>query len=351
MSAGPPLDESADLPGRLKPRTSERTSRAGDAPDQAEYLSLEQLAKALVERAGRSDGAAVCVERQANVYESTATSEVITISVAQDVVTRMFSKSMPARGGGALRWRWGEEYESRVYRDVLSGSGTSVPEYYGTWTDHHGGRHLGISWIDAAVRVDKAWPKSSAMVPTASWLGRFHRRLAAGHLTADQRAILEIHGNAYYQEWFERARSFLEAASRSHANLAGFAGDPGPIISLLQDGPQSVVHGDFSPSNVLISREGVVVVVDWESAAIGPCVIDLASLTEGWGPRVTSDCVAIYSEEMTDVDLPSDFHRHIAAGRVYHYLRVENLSADAFATAWGQRRAELVSSALDEALV
>lgn len=49
--------------------------------------------------------------------------------------------------------------------------------------------------------------------------------------------------------------------------------------------PGTIVHGDCSASNVLVDRStGRVCPVDWETAAVGPGLLDLAALTAGWPP-------------------------------------------------------------------
>ena len=42
-----------------------------------------------------------------------------------------------------------------------------------------------------------------------------------------------------------------------------------------------VIHGELYPSNVLVG-EHAVWVVDWETAAAGPAVVDVAALLSGW---------------------------------------------------------------------
>src|SRR5947209_6646174 len=61
------------------------------------------------------------------------------------------------------------------------------------------------------------------------------------------------------------------------------AGFPAVVERLLAL-PRTLIHNEFYPSNVLIERrrEGVrVCPVDWEMAARGPALIDLAALTAG----------------------------------------------------------------------
>lgn len=318
-------------------------------PDRRIYASLEALVQALVARTGKAGLGQVRIDRRPNRYQSTSPSEVATVWVADTLLTRFLSKTISARVGGSIRWRWGPDYEAGVYQEVLLPTGVAVPDFYGIFSDERGMRHLAVRFIEGALPVSKASPAGSAMGPAATWLGRFHAQLAVERLTAIQKAVLKAHDEAYYEMWFRRARPFLEAASTHHPNLIELARNAEPVIRLLIDSPHAVVHGDFSPSNVLMGPEGVSV-VDWESAAIGPCVIDLASLIEGWDADVTERCVNLYTAEVAGSGGSGDLRSGIAAGRVYHLLRFANLDADTLATAGGQRRAQKLSSALEAAL-
>lgn len=46
--------------------------------------------------------------------------------------------------------------------------------------------------------------------------------------------------------------------------------------------PSAVVHGDLFRDNVLFEGDTLVAAIDWESAATGPCVFDLAVTTLAW---------------------------------------------------------------------
>jgi aminoglycoside phosphotransferase (APT) family kinase protein len=61
--------------------------------------------------------------------------------------------------------------------------------------------------------------------------------------------------------------------------------------------PRTFVHGELYPSNVLVVRDQPrlrVCPVDWEMAAIGPGLIDLAALVGGWDPPEQRRLVAAY---------------------------------------------------------
>lgn len=62
--------------------------------------------------------------------------------------------------------------------------------------------------------------------------------------------------------------------------------------------PRTVIHGEFYPSNVLIADSGRVCPVDWETAALGPGLIDVAALATGWGDGDRETLTSCYREEL-----------------------------------------------------
>ena len=61
-----------------------------------------------------------------------------------------------------------------------------------------------------------------------------------------------------------------------------------PVVARLAAMPRTVIHGEFYPCNILIRGTGPrarVCPVDWELAAVGPGLIDLAALMTGWDDR------------------------------------------------------------------
>jgi aminoglycoside phosphotransferase (APT) family kinase protein len=63
----------------------------------------------------------------------------------------------------------------------------------------------------------------------------------------------------------------------------------------LLEAPATIIHGEYYPHNVMYDRRrGAIRPVDWESAALGPAEIDLASLTERWPEQTVRDCTREY---------------------------------------------------------
>ena len=130
----------------------------------------------------------------------------------------------------------------------------------------------------------------------ARWLAALHSRaLPAG----------ESHLIAYNADWLARwAARALGVPSR----VRGAAGRAAERLARL---PAVLVHGEFYPSNILVSA-GRIRPVDWETAGIGPGVLDLAALTSGrWSPEERDRLELAYRDALPADRRPA--HEELAA--------------------------------------
>jgi thiamine kinase-like enzyme len=81
--------------------------------------------------------------------------------------------------------------------------------------------------------------------------------------------------------------------------LAWLARNHESVVDILTSLPRTIIHGEFYPSNILVDEstpDGRISVIDWEMAAVGPAVTDLAALTGGsLEPSDQAAIVASYS--------------------------------------------------------
>lgn len=124
----------------------------------------------------------------------------------------------------------------------------------------------------------------------AVWLGAFHAEFAGGEarLRAANPFLLE-HDSAWFRSWHGRATEALERSPdpRAPAVLSALSGYD-EVVHALASLPRTLVHGEFYPSNILVThgeRALQVYPVDWEMSAIGPGVVDLAAIAGGWSPE------------------------------------------------------------------
>jgi Phosphotransferase enzyme family len=141
----------------------------------------------------------------------------------------------------------------------------------------------------------------------ARWLGGFHGRFASriDELRRANPYLLE-HSVSWYRSWCERARAALARsddprASTLHAALDRYGEAIAPLAAL----PRTFVHGELYPSNVLVVRDDRgprVCPIDWEMAAMGPGLVDLAALVGGWAPSERGRLVAAYLSGLPEGD-------------------------------------------------
>ena len=133
----------------------------------------------------------------------------------------------------------------------------------------------------------------------AAWLARLHARFAASANQLLRAAPLLVYERNYYREWLSRAQAIVgarrgsgESATRALANLtAVYDRIIDPLLAL----PATLLHGEFYAANVLVEKRanGVrVCPVDWEMAAVGPGLMDLAALTSGKWSEVCKESMA-----------------------------------------------------------
>jgi len=295
------------------------TTRATPAP----LPSLPQLTAGLNAAlgAGRDGHLPVSVvERREEVCQSTFATEVVTCQIGNRR-RRLFCKySKPHAETAAHRafgHRNGVAFEADVYEHVLRPLGVSVPALRGIWR-HAAPREtwLLLQYLDRTMRLNKA---PARMADTAEWIGRFHA-LSERRLDTPEYAFLRRYDAAYYRGW---ARRVLRSAQRYE--LGGrwldrvTEGFEDTILDLLA-APQSVIHGEYYPANILVQNHRIRP-VDWETAAVACGEIDLACLTEGWSRRVSRECERAYRAARWPHGAPSGFQRRLQAARFHVLLR------------------------------
>jgi hypothetical protein len=174
--------------------------------------------------------------------------------------------------------------EINAYRCILphAPAGTAAP--YGAVMEPSADRYwLFLEYVDglqlSQVGSFAAWKQAAA------WIGRFHASFPAGraeHLV--RRSNLLVYDERFFWQWIRRAQRFASSRSRRQS-IERIAGRYDAVVKRLTSLPRTLIHGELFACNVLVTAErgGIrICPVDWEMAAVGPSLIDLASLTAGW---------------------------------------------------------------------
>jgi aminoglycoside phosphotransferase (APT) family kinase protein len=132
----------------------------------------------------------------------------------------------------------------------------------------------------------------------AGWLGEFHAAFAGRHEDVREANphLLDLSSD-WFNSWCGRALDRLAdsddpRAERLRQALQSYDG----VVSALTALPRTFIHGELYPSNVLVVRGSPprICPVDWEMAAIGPGLIDLAALVGGWDEPQRRRLIAAY---------------------------------------------------------
>jgi aminoglycoside phosphotransferase (APT) family kinase protein len=201
--------------------------------------------------------------------------------------------------------------EPGTYRSLLSRGPAGPPEYFGSVFEDDR-RWLFVEWVEGRelfqVGERELWEEA------ARWLGRFHTAMAPELDRRRREGRLIDHDAAFHRRWMERAKDFAaERADGPRRQVEWLAERHEPVVEALQALPRTMIHGEFYASNVLVAQAGRasdsvpsplgeksdtrVAPIDWELAAVGPGLTDLAALVSGWDEPAREQLAAAYAAE------------------------------------------------------
>ena len=145
----------------------------------------------------------------------------------------------------------------------------------------------------------------------ARWLAGMHTYLVRETEVRESAHIAHLldHDGDFYWRWMKRGVTFVcegdkSAEQKAATSVRWLAERFGRAVERLVAMPRTVIHGEFFASNVMIDESGEhlrVCPVDWEMAAVGPGLADLAALTSGGWTREQKDAMALaYHEALPD---------------------------------------------------
>lgn len=122
----------------------------------------------------------------------------------------------------------------------------------------------------------------------AQWLCKMHTHFAQQANLLTQHPHLLIYNSDFYKRWLCRARNFVQHSETynedSWQQIEWLAERYDRVVESLLALPVTFIHGEFYASNVLVQETADgwrVCPIDWEMAAVGPGLLDLAALIAG----------------------------------------------------------------------
>ena len=285
-------------------------------------LVLDDAARVLGSVFGTVPGHGPVIDRRPWPLEGTFDAEVVTCRTATGDIRRVYCKHGPDIDGtshAAYGHRGGLGREAAVYAYVLEPLGVSVPRCIAfRHDDLTDADWLVLEFLEGATPLLES-RRTRSLDRAGEWLGSFHGA-TAGLWPDLLLSGVPFRDAEWYQGWMDRTAEWAGVLHMRYPWLAT-ACRRSDLYEPLLTAPHSVVHGEFSPANVLL-RDGEVYPVDWESAAMAPGELDLAFFTLGWPRRLRRRVEAAYARRRWPGGPPATFEATLRAARIHACFRV-----------------------------
>lgn len=241
------------------------------------------------------------VERRPYAYRTSFPLEELRVELAGEGPVDLIFKQLewealePAAQVAKPRFLHDPARELAVYATLLPQTPPGPPRCFGAIAEP--GRHwLFLERVEGRelfqVGEREIWEDA------ARWLARFHEALRDPAPGLAETARLIVHDAAHHRRWMQRAREFAREPGQEPGRAQAverLAESHEQVVGALLAEPRTCLHGEFYASNVLVGRESRVAPVDWEVAAVGAGLTDLAALVGGWGEEDAAAIAAAYA--------------------------------------------------------
>lgn len=193
--------------------------------------------------------------------------------------------------------------EIEVYEKILASADLSTAHFYGSVVDEKNG----LFWLFLEkVPGQELYlaGEFETWLESARWLARLHLQFEGRAEILPFEVPLLLYDDQFYRVWPERAQRFLASQPGDvQQSLEHLIGQYDRIIGRLMTLPATLMHGEFYASNILTGTGpgGVrICPVDWEMAALGPGLMDLAALISGqWSDAEKAQMVRAYQAALS----------------------------------------------------
>lgn len=209
----------------------------------------------------------------------------------------------------------GLAYEARVYERVLAAAPLSLPRFWGSFTDPDtGGLVFVMRFYPRGMSAAQAC-EHGGLEAMVGWMAEFHD-WGEAHAGDPAWQFLTRHDTDYYRLWLDRtcevARPFANEYSWLDTAVAAYR----DLIPLLAAARPAVVHGELTTRNSLWA-DGLIMPVDWETAALGAAEVDLAMFTFDWDLDELREIESRYVARRWPGGPPAGFSERMLAARLY----------------------------------
>lgn len=235
------------------------------------------------------------VDRRPAVYRSSFALEELTVKLDNGLTLPLIFKDVSRQALSVAgkeakpAFLYDPLREIETYRQILAAHLPDAARCYGAVVDVEQVRYwLFLEHAPGAPLFEVGLP---IWQHVARWLAQMHKHFAQPAVLDELTAAnyLLRYDQAFYWRWPRRAQAFLRQMqpappAATLALIDQLVAGYGQVVEGLLALPVTLLHGEFYAANVLVQAPTNalrVCPVDWEMAALGPGVIDLAALIAG----------------------------------------------------------------------
>src|SRR5688572_10428832 len=239
-----------------------------DSPTLSHHLSM------LMSDGEVKNGCFEIFKRSFAEQSSTFITEIVTGRFGSNDTVTLFCKYFAGIDQAGYEHHGGVEYEAKIYKDVIRHLQLSTVRYYGCFNHFENSEIcMVLEYLTDSKRLK--WKQmSDEKVKAAAWIANLHSLCENRPMPG-----VKVYDKNYYSQWVDLALDKNPDIIRYYPWFSEVCNCFLEQINDLITAPQTFIHGEYYPGNILI-RDGIIYPIDWESAAIGPGEIDLASLID-----------------------------------------------------------------------
>lgn len=239
------------------------------------------------------------IEHKLSDFASSYPAEILTVELVGGERLQMFLKnygsSRIAKDAPDLR----RDRELRVYRDLLPGTDLGTAAYHGSvWDDATGRFWLVLEFVEGVQVRSCGVPY---WIRAAGWIGRLQARFASQLDRVAACDALAQHNDDYFRPKAKYALEQVGQVSPSLARrVAALLKPYDELVDVMLSQPRTLVHGAYRPANILLDLDAQpmrICPTDWELAAYGATMYDLAFFADGFQPPVLDEIFETYACE------------------------------------------------------
>ena len=232
------------------------------------------------------------VKRTRFIYIGSYDCDILTVQLTNGEKFSLFLKDFRFSQRSKDNREQRRERELRIYRDLFTRIDLGMPKYYGSiWDESRGRFWLLLELVDGTIIKDHNIEQG---VIAAGWLGRMQGFFFQHSEYLNKCDFLIRHNAGFFKSKAKFAVKNVKSIAPFLApKLARIVERFDPLIDVMVAQPNTLVHGAYIPWHILLDmscKPVRVCPVDWELAALGSPLYDLAIFTDGVDPK-TRDCL------------------------------------------------------------